>query len=194
MKIPSILKKTIIAILIACFVIIASVYSCILYNAFEAHPVKSDAIIVLGCHIRGMKPSPMLKFRLEKALDLYKRGYADHIIVSGGKGVNEATYESSVMKNWLSTHGVKEDDIFVENKSKSTYENLKFSKKIADNQGYKSVIIVSNDFHIFRSLMIARKLHIKATGAPARTLWHDIPYYHFREVFSVLKNFALNRM
>jgi len=194
MKLYKIIKRFLIIFIISCIVIVTSIYSCILYNALEAHPKKSDVIIVLGCQVDSMTPSLMLKNRLEKALELYNKGYAGYIIVSGGKGANEINFEAVVMKNWLIAHGVGSSKIYEENKSSNTYENLKFSKVISDKEGFKTAIIVSNDFHIFRSLMTARKLGISASGAPAPTVWYLVPSSNVKEILSVIKSFVLNRI
>lgn len=169
------------------------IYANVLYYSAASAPQKSDVLIVLGCQIWGRSPSPSLKYRLEKSLELYKKDYADYIIVSGGQGSNEITTESSVMKEWLVKRGVSENIIFEESKSTSTYENLKYSKDIMYKHGFKTAVIVSNDFHIFRSLMLAKRLGIKATGAPARSVDYLRPYYRLREVASFIKSYIFDR-
>ncbi|MCX7920796.1 MAG: YdcF family protein [Clostridia bacterium] len=163
------------------------------YYANHAKPSKADVIIVLGCQVWGKSPSWSLEYRLQKALELYQGKYANHIIVSGGQGKDEAAPEASVMKNWLVSRGVPGNFIIEEGKSTNTFENLSFSKNIMDKNSLKTAIIVSNDFHIFRSLRIAGNLGITATGAPAPTVDYLKSYYHSREILSVIKSIALNR-
>lgn len=158
----------------------------------NAKPEKSDVILVLGCQTWGREPSWSLEYRLQKALDLYREGYAGYIIVSGGQGKDEETAESVVMKDWLVKNGVPKDRIFEEDQSTSTYENFKLSAEIMEKQSFHSAVVVTNDFHIFRSLKIAEKLGIKATGAPAPAVKHLRAYSLFREVLSVVKTYLLD--
>lgn len=185
--------KLTVTILIVCILASSTIHLLISHYAKNAKPQSSDVIIVLGCQIWDYSPSWSLEYRLNKALLLYKEGYSDHIIVSGGQGKDEITTEASVMKSWLVKHGVDENNITEEGKSTSTHENIKYSKIIMDKKGYKSAIIVSNDFHVFRSLMLASRHGIEASGGPAPTVAHMKTYYHLREILSVVKSFLIDR-
>jgi uncharacterized SAM-binding protein YcdF (DUF218 family) len=184
-------KKIIIILLLVCIIVFATIGSFILYYAKTASPVKSDVMIVLGCQIWDQSPSLSLEYRLQKALELYNAGYAGHIIVSGGQGGNEKVTEASVMKNWLVANGVDKSLVLEEGKSTSTYENLTFSKEIMDRQHFQTAVLVSNDFHMFRSLRYAKKVGIQASGGPAPNVWYLSFYSYCREVLSVIKNFVL---
>jgi uncharacterized SAM-binding protein YcdF (DUF218 family) len=131
----------------------------------------------------------MLKYRLEEALKIYQEGYASKIIVSGAKGADEIMAESQLMKSWLVEKGIPANAIFMDDKSTSTYENLKYSKAIMDAQGFKTAIITTNDFHVFRSLQIAKALNITASGAAAPNVSSVRLLYQARETISVLKYF-----
>ncbi len=185
------IKKTILILFICFTVIVIAIYASILYTGSTAKPQKSDALIVLGAQIWHRTPKMALLYRLEKALELYKSGYAPYIIVSGGQGKDEETSEADVMKQWLVEKGVDASKIFEEAKSTSTYENLKFSKEIMSKNNFKSAIIVSNDFHIFRALRLSDRLGIKASGAPSKSYMKY--YYQLREIPSVVKSFILDR-
>ncbi|MCX7709401.1 MAG: YdcF family protein [Clostridia bacterium] len=187
------IKRTIFIIAIISLIIAGVIYTNIAYYGSNSKPVQSEAMIVLGCQIWGTSPSWSLEYRLKKALELYQQGYAKTIIVSGGQGKDEAATESSVMKNWLIQQGIASDCIFEESKSTSTYENLQFSKEILENQKLNSAIIVSNDFHIFRSLSLAKRLGIEASGAPAPTVPHLKFYYNCREIISVIKSYFFDK-
>lgn len=154
---------------------------------------KSDAMIVLGCQIWGDSPSQMLEYRLKKALEVYNSGYADYIIVSGGQGPDEQYTEAHVMKEWFEKNGVDGNVIIEETKSTSTYENLKYSKRIMEGRSLNTAIIVSSEFHMYRSLDLAKRLGLKAYGAPAPTVEHLKPYYFSREIIGVVKSFILDR-
>lgn len=174
--------------------LLGTIYANILYHGNTSKPLKSDVILVLGCHVNGSTPSLSLKYRLEKALELYEANYARYIIVSGGQGANEIVTEASAMKNWLVSRGVASHRIIEESQSSNTYENIKFSKELMEKKGFETAVIVSNDFHIFRSLKIASKVGVTASGAPAPTVWYLKLYYEAREVLSVIKGFMLDRI
>jgi uncharacterized SAM-binding protein YcdF (DUF218 family) len=193
-KRKNLLKRLFLTIALIAVIVLGTIYINILYYGHTSKPAKSDVIIVLGCRIEGTSPSLSLKYRLDKAWELYNSGYARYIIVSGGKGANEVVSESAVMKSWLNSRGVKRDIIIEENKSSNTYENLVLSKELMKKNNFRSAIIVSNDFHIFRSLRIAKKLDIKASAAPALTVWYLKLYYQAREILSVIKGFLLDRI
>lgn len=84
------------------------------------------------------------------------------VIVSGGAVVG-TTSEAQIMKNYLIEHGIEPNRILVENESRDTVENLKFTKKIMEREGFKSCVIVSNSFHMRRIKMIAQSVGIMAT-------------------------------
>src|SRR5690554_1691779 len=154
------LKKLILIISLFGFAVLAILQIAIIATPFRVIPKKSDTIIVLGAQLWGDKPAPMLQYRLEKALELYKDGYGGTIIVSGAQGDDELITEALAMKIYLMEKGVPEDIIFEEDNSYSTYENLYYSNEIMKGKGLKSAIIVTNNFHIHRSLMIANRLNM----------------------------------
>lgn len=124
---------------------------------FLAKPKKSDCIIVLGCQVKGTAPSPFLASRLDEGIRLFKEGYSNYIVVSGGKGTGEEISEAEAMKNYLVSSGIDNNKIIMEDKSLSTMENLEFSKALMDSRGFKTVIIVSNKYHLKRASVMARK-------------------------------------
>lgn len=136
---------------------------CIIFGAiigsfgFFAKPKKSDCIIVLGCQVKGTAPSPFLAARLDEGIRLFKEGYSNYIIVSGGKGTGEEISEAEAMKNYLVAKGIDKNKIIMEDKSLSTMENLGFSKALMDSKGFKNAIIVSNKYHLKRASVMARK-------------------------------------
>ncbi|MDD4601991.1 hypothetical protein SDC9_27479 [bioreactor metagenome] len=130
-------------------------------------PEPGDAIIVLGAKLIGNQPSTMLRLRLDEANKLYHQGYATTIIVSGAQGPDEETSEALAMQAYLVRQGIPPEKILIEDKSFNTFENLYNCRAIMLEEGLESAIIVSNASHIRRSLVLARNLGIKATGAPA---------------------------
>jgi uncharacterized SAM-binding protein YcdF (DUF218 family) len=158
---------------------------------YFSKPKKSDCIIVLGCQVKGTYPSPFLAARLDEGIKLLKQGFSSYIIVSGGKGAGEEISEAEAMKNYLTSKGIDENRIIMEDKSLSTMENLKFSKAVMDSKGFKSVIIVSNKYHLKRASVMAVKNGI--TNANFSGVL--VSKYPFREVMGFLREIpALMRL
>lgn len=149
----------------------------------------SDVGIVLGAAMWGDSPSPGLKERLDEALKLYQEKRFSNIIVSGGldKPGNKYT-EAEGMRNYLVDHGVPEGAIILENKARSTYENLLFSQEIMKERGYSSAVIVTHQYHGMRSKDIAKylKYQLPQLGlTESRTL--QMKYHKPREVLAYTK-------
>lgn len=162
-----ILKRVRRYILLLLLLLIVTVELPIIAVGQSTQPSPSDTLIVLGAKLIGSEPSTMLRLRLEQAVKLYSAGYAGKIIVSGGQGADEACSEAKAMYDYLVNHGIPADSIFLEDQSVNTYQNLAFSQKIMQQQGWETAIIVSNASHIRRSLLLAGSLHMSACGAPA---------------------------
>lgn len=121
---------------------------------------ESDAILVLGAGVWGDKPSYMLADRLDEAISLYKKGYAKKIIMSGDHGENDYD-EVNVMKNYAIEKGVPSEDIFMDHAGFSTYDSIYRAKHIFK---VNSLIIVTQKYHLFRALYIAKSLKVDAYG------------------------------
>ncbi|MEG2338666.1 MAG: YdcF family protein [Clostridium sp.] len=159
------MKKLKIGILVFIIVFI-SIYLYKMYDIYSfssAVPAKSDAIIVLGCRVRGEEPSLSLQKRMENGLDLYKKGYGSKIILSGGQGSGENISEAEAMRRFFVKNNVSEKDLIIEDKSTSTYENLKYSKEFMEKEGIEKVVIVSNGYHLLRVSKIAESMNIDAS-------------------------------
>lgn len=167
----------------------------VLYHARQAPEEQADVLIVLGCRLYGDVPSLLLRYRLDKAIELFEAGMAQEIIVSGAMGEGETVTEAYAMKKYLVERGVRDDLIHMEEDSFNTWENLSYSQKIMNDLGYASAIIVSNDFHIFRALIIARKLDLAAKGAPSEmpTIWGMKTRYVTREIPAIYRELLFRR-
>lgn len=124
---------------------------------------NAECALVLGASIWNGKPSPMLKDRLDIAIDLYKKGIVPKIIMSGDHSTN--TYdEVNVMKKYAIESGVPSEDIFMDHAGISTYDSVYRLKNIFN---VNKVIIVTQKYHLYRSLYIAKSLKINAYGVEA---------------------------
>ena len=119
-----------------------------------------DCILILGAGIWGDKPSPMLQDRLDEGIKLYKEGIASKIIMSGDHGREEYD-EVNIMKEYAIEKGVPSEDIFMDHAGFSTYESIYRAKEIF---GADNIVIVTQEYHLYRALYIAEKLDINAYG------------------------------
>jgi len=119
-----------------------------------------DCILILGAGIWGDKPSPMLQDRLDEGIKLYKEGIASKIIMSGDHGREEYD-EVNIMKEYAIEQGVPSEDIFMDHAGFSTYESIYRAKEIFDAD---NIVIVTQEYHLYRALYIADKLDINAYG------------------------------
>lgn len=125
---------------------------------------KYDCILVLGCGVYSDgTPSPMLEDRLRKAIDLYKSGVARKIIMSGDHGQKEYD-EVNTMRKYALSKGVPGDDIFMDHAGFSTYESMYRARDIFK---VKSMIAVSQEYHLYRAVYIAKKFGINTIGVGA---------------------------
>jgi len=152
--------------------------------------VKGDYMLVLGAGLRGETPSISLKSRLDKAAQYLILDKEIKVIVSGGQGDGESITEAEAMKRYLVQAGIDEARIIKEDKSTSTKENLLYSKKILDNLWQRSnhkLILITSDFHIFRTKLLAERAGLDISVLPADTPFTIYLNYAIREYFAVIK-------
>ena len=121
-----------------------------------------DYIIVLGAQVRKDGPSPVLKYRLDKAVEYLNENPDTVCIVSGGQGSNEPWSEAEGMARYLQEKGIDTARILTEDQSQTTGQNITNSKKLMKEGA--SVGIVTNNFHVFRALQIAKKYGQESSG------------------------------
>lgn len=126
----------------------------------------ADCIIVLGAAEYRGRPSPVLEARLNHALWLYLKGMAPHIITTGGAGGDPMFTEGSVGRNYLTARGVPPEAISVENEGETTGRTVAAVGEMMDRLNYKSAIVVSDGYHIFRVKRMLESRGLKAYGSP----------------------------
>lgn len=119
-----------------------------------------DCIIVLGAGVWGDKPSSMLEDRLLEAISLYENNVSSKIIMSGDHG-QEDYDEVNIMKNFAIERGVPSEDIFMDHAGFSSYETIYRAKEVFQA---KKVVIVTQEYHLYRALYIANQLGLEAYG------------------------------
>lgn len=146
-----------------------------------------DAILVLGAGLKNGKPSPVLKDRLDMAYKLYEDGYSEKIIVSGDHG-KKYYDEVNVMKIYLLDKGVDSNNIFMDHAGFSTYDSVYRAKEIFLAN---KIIIVTQQFHLYRSLYIAKQLKLDAVGVSATLRdYSGSVKFEIREILARDKDFV----
>ena len=174
---------------------------------------KLDYIIVLGAGIKGKQVTPLLAGRIDKALELWNKQHQHgKFVVSGGQGADEVVSEAQAMRDYLLEKDVPLDAILMEDKSTTTWENLKYSIGIinndwtaaagaisADASAFSSssaastisadftTAVVTSDFHVFRCAEYAHNLGLKADGIGSHTKGWYWPTAFIREFIAITK-------
>ncbi len=193
-KLPSVIQKLAVICIAAGIILFAAVEGCVIsgYNAKAWQEL--DYIIVLGAQVKENGPSVALKFRLDAAYDYLVENESTVCIVSGGQGVNEPCSEAQGMKEYLEQKGISPERIIMEDKATNTAENIAFSSAFFDKENDR-VGIVTNNFHIFRGVSIAKHYGIKnVCGLAARSNFYMQPNNMFREFFGIVKDFACGNL
>lgn len=174
------------------FVFINFFISSLLYQ-FYRPILKQQYIIVLGSGLmNGSQVTPLLKGRIDRALDVYRKqkGYP-MLIMSGGRGEDELVSEAYAMKEYAISQGIDEHQIIMEDQSKNTYENLLFSKRIIEtreqNPKKLRILFSTTNYHVFRAGIYASKVKLKAKGIGASTRFYFWLNALLREYIAILE-------
>ena len=136
-------------------------------NSDQARPV--DAIVVMGAAQYDGRPSPQLEARLDHVIDLWNRGLAPLIVVTGGNQPGDRFTEASASATYLADHGVDPNAIAEEDSGRSSWESLRSVADILHSRGARSVLLVSDPFHSLRIRLMAEELGFTAYVSPTRT-------------------------
>ena len=140
---------------------VKSAVSDMIISAEEASGYGADCVIVLGCKVKeNGVPSDMLRDRLTRGVELYRLGAAPKILMSGDHG-REDYNEVGAMKSFAEEAGVPSEDVFMDHAGFSTYETMYRAKEVFKA---RRVIIVTQEYHLYRALYIAKKLGLEAVG------------------------------
>ena len=163
----------------------------VIVSAFSGTvPANLDYIIVLGAKVNGTQPGGALRNRIQVASEYLKDNPDTVVIASGGKGSDEGISEAECIRVGLLERHVK-NEIRLEDQSTSTYENLEYSLKMIEDSAEKQFGIVTNDFHLYRALKIARDTQEGSFyGIRVATSPISFPHYMLREYFAVLHGFV----
>jgi len=133
----------------------------------EARPAQ--AIVVLGAAQYAGKPSPVLRARLDHALDLWNRHLAVLLILTGGTGAGDTTSEAAVGRTYARKHGVPDSAILVENEGRTTSESMRAVAGMLEVRGLQTALLVSDPFHMLRLRILARRFGFTPYTSPTQT-------------------------
>ena len=149
-------------------------------------------VLVLGARVNGNDPSLMLKDRLDKVVEIYNKNNNINIIVSGDSKNKNVYDEVTVMYNYLVNKGVNSLNIIKDENGLSTYDSIIRIKDIVDKN---KMLIVTQKYHLYRSVYIAKSYDIDVVGVSAK----DIKYYgeskrEVREILARVKDYIYIRL
>lgn len=155
-------------------------------------PSGSETAVILGCRVYGTKPSLMLKQRMDKSIDYLNKNPGAKAVLSGGQGEGEDISEAQAMFTYMTDKGIDKSRLFIEDKSTNTDENINFSQKIIkENSLEQNIAIVSQEFHLYRANVIAKKNKIKSSSLTAHTNIILLPTYWVREILALAEETIL---
>jgi uncharacterized SAM-binding protein YcdF (DUF218 family) len=126
------------------------------------------AIVVLGAAQYDGRPSPVLRARVDHAIQLWRRGLAPVMFMTGGRGPGDTTSEAAVERRYAIANGVPASAILMEEESRSTSESLRKVAAMLGNDA-RAVILVSDPFHMLRLSILARRFGLHPRTSPTRT-------------------------
>jgi len=159
------IKVLIIVIVLAIGITALRIYS---YDGTSSD-TQADAAVVLGAAVWSQGVSPVFRERINHAIDLYRRGRVHKIIFTGGQGNPNEPTEAAAARAYALSNGISQSDIYIEQQSHTTYENLVYAKKLADVHGLKKVLIVSDPMHMKRAIAMAQDVGLDAYPSPTLT-------------------------
>jgi uncharacterized SAM-binding protein YcdF (DUF218 family) len=151
------------ALVVAGLVLVVAIYR--QARTDQARP--AEAIVVLGTAQYNGWPGPVFRARLDRAIELWRAGYAPVLVVTGGKMPGDGYTEAEAAWAYLTDAGVPAEVILTENAASDTWESMQGVAALMRPAGIDEVIVVSDGFHLFRSRMMARDVGLQAWGSPA---------------------------
>ena len=139
-----------------------------------------DCVLVLGCGVWGDRPSHMLEDRLLVGIELCKNGASEKLLMSGDHGRDEYD-EVNVMKKFATDRGLASEDVFMDHAGFSTYESMYRARDIFKA---KKVLIVTQEYHLYRAIFVARRLGLDAYGVTSDL--RDYGGQIFRDIREIL--------
>lgn len=192
--------RALLGLLLAVLLAFGALLGAVLYGAYDHIQGDPQIMVILGCQINPWGPSVLLRDRLDKALD-YLEDHPDlTVVVSGGQGPDEHISEAQCMYDYLTEHGVDEEQILLEDRSSNTVENLRYTMELLADEGYDTtadMVVVSNGFHLTRVRMLWSRVcggdyNLSTLAAPSSHVPSRLKMY-IREPLALVKSFVFDR-
>ena len=130
---------------------------------------NADAAVVLGAAVWSNDVSPVFRERINHAIDLYRRGKVRKLIFTGGQGNSNEPTEAAAARSHAMANGIPAQDILIEQKSHTTYENIVYAKQLVEANNLKKVLLVSDPMHMRRAITMAKDIGLDALPSPTTT-------------------------
>ena len=167
----------------------------IIYSGYHETSEQGDTVLVLGAGlVHGNHISLSLLYRLQRAYEEYQKNPNVMIVVSGGQGSDETISEAEAMKQWLVDRNVKESHILVENRSRNTSENFRYTMEIMNKHGItsKHISLVTNRFHMKRAVYLGELNGFTISPKPADDLEYAQLCFYTREFFGLVRAYIFH--
>lgn len=192
--------KALLALVLVGVLCFGGLFGAVMYGSYDHINGNPQIMVILGCQVKPWGPSILLQDRLDKALD-YLEDHPDMtVVVSGGQGPDEHVTEARAMADYLIEQGVKEERILLEEASHNTVQNLRYTARLLEEEGYdmeQDIVVVSNGFHLTRVRMLFGRIwggdeNLSTLAAPSSHVPSRIKMY-IREPLALVKSFVLDR-
>ncbi|HEU5013730.1 MAG TPA: YdcF family protein [Roseiflexaceae bacterium] len=162
------IARSLLLALLSLILLVALICVLITFQGRRDETKSAGAAVVLGAAQWNGSPSPVLQARLDHALDLYRRGTVGKIILTGGVGQGDSVSEAAAGRDYLVQHGVTTPTLLLEQQGTTTWESMQNAAELARANGINSVLLVSDAYHMLRSLKMAHDLGLNAYASPIR--------------------------
>ena len=187
-RIPHTIRRIFWVAVLVCALLFIIVEGCIISRYHDKGREDLDYIIVLGAQMKPAGPSAVLKFRLDAAYDYLLNNEGTICVVSGGQGRNEPCSEAQGMYDYLVGKGIAAERIMMEDRSTDTAENIAYSMALIGRKDV-SVGIVTNNFHVFRGVHLAKGAGVQdVCGIAADSNIYFQLNNMVREFFGIMKD------
>ena len=192
--------KALLALVLVGVLCFGGLFGAVMYGSYDHINGNPQIMVILGCQVKPWGPSILLQDRLDKALD-YLEDHPDMtVVVSGGQGPDEHVTEARAMADYLMEQGVEEERILLEEASHNTVQNLRYTARLLEEEGYdmeQDIVVVSNGFHLTRVRMLFERIwggdeNLSTLAAPSSHVPSRIKMY-IREPLALVKSFVLDR-
>jgi len=169
------------------------VYSAVYLGWTKRWAPRPDVVVVLGAGLIDGQVPPLLACRLDESMAVVRRaaqkGAEPPFVVSGGQGSDEVRSEASAMAEYLAGKGIPPDKVLQEDQSRTTKENIAYTKTLLTTAGIGGTIaVVTNNFHAFRAALILGRAKLKGYAVGSRTAHYFWPAAVIREYLAILRD------